>query len=346
MEAQFADERKPVPVITDISQRAIRERNPEDPLILASENGTLDYDSTDYGQPRKSHKKKDRYGNYASAIRKADPQSELVKRKQKYAAALEGARVEDDDLDEFYKGTGINLCEPDIMSTVPVDRIKKQYLSSAKEEGKVVPRTEEAPAPHHIEPQWPPREDMLDGPIKPRVIQISSEGEKHKRDGVDGGHIKPVNTMKDKWQNLPQKYKNKPMGVNKPTIDIVGDRQWITHFRPVIDEGKAPEEPEWLKTVRNRRWLSTVRARFPEDEQERIAFERRSTTPRKFKKPNPHTVMRSSSDLDDEFEEVMRRRRKRSDSADESSYLTKSASTFVKSASTFVKSASSFYSDT
>lgn len=339
MEAQYSDERKPVPVITDISQRAIRERNPEDPLILPSENGSLDYDSTDRGQPRQARKKKDRYGNYASAIRKADPQSELEKRKQKYAAALDGTRIEqEDDLDEFYKGTGINPCEPDIMSTVPVDRIKKQYLSSAKEEGKVVPRTEEAPTPHHIEPEWPPREDMMDGPIKPKVIHISAEGEKHKRDGVDAGHIKPVNKMKDQWQNLPEKYRNKPLGVNKPTIDIVGDRKWITHFRPVIDEGKADEEPQWLKTVRHRRWLTTVRARFPEDEQERISFERRSTTPRKFKKPNPHTVMRPSFDADQEFEEVMRRRRKRSDSAEESSYLSKSASSFVKSAS-------SFYSD-
>lgn len=335
MASTAEDPSKPMPVITDISQRAIRERNPDDPNDPENlEQQQTYYDESDAGRPRRKGKK-GRYGSYASAIRGTDGgQSDLMRRKEKYAAALEGARIDDDDLDEFYKDTGINPDEPDIMSTMPLGKIKEQYLSTAKDEGKVVPPTEEQPEPHQLRPAWPPR-DESDGAVQPRVIDIAEGDDKPKRDGVDAGHVESVNILKERWSNLPEKYRNKPLGVNKPVVPIQTDNRWIKHFKPVIDEGEAPNDPEWLKMVRHRRWMSTVKARFPEDEKERIAFEKRSTTPRKLKKPNPYTVMRSTVDIDSEFDDVMRRRRKHSERFEEGSYLTRSQTSFVKSASSF-----------
>lgn len=332
-----------MPVITDVSQRAVRERNPDDPNDpenIDQQNGF--YDESDAGKTRRrgSSGRKGGYGNYASALRKSDTQSDLMRRKEKYAAALEGARVDEDDLNDFYQDTGINPDEPDIMSTVPLGKIKEQYLSTAKEEGKVVPPSEERPVPHQLNPpSWPPKGDSL---IKPKVIDITECADKPQRDGVDGGNAESVNILKERWQNLPEKYRDKPLGVNKPNVGIKADNKWIRHFRPVIDEGESPEDPEWLKMVRHRRWMSTVKARFPEDEKEKVSFEKRSTTPRKIKKPNPYTVMRSTCDIDSEFDDVMRRRRKHSDNYEEGSYLTRSQSTFVKSASSFRSDATDF----
>lgn len=337
MESSTDDTVKPMPVITDISRRAVRERNPDDPNDpenLEQQGGS--YDEYDAGKPRRRGKK-GRYGSYASAIRGTDGgHSDLMKRKEKYAAALEGARVDDDDdLDEFYKDTGINPDEPDIMSTVPLGKIKEQYLTTAKDEGKVVPHSEERPTPHILRPAWPPRDESDGHAAKPKVIDISEGDHVAKRDGVDAGHVEAVDILKERWQNLPEKYRNKPLGVNKPVVGIQVDSKWIKQFRPVIDEGEAPEDPEWLKMVRHRRWMSTVKARFPEDEKERLSFEKRSTTPRKIKKGNPYTVMRSTVDIDSEFDDVMRRRRKHSDNFEEGAYLTRSQSSFVKSASSF-----------
>lgn len=342
MASSVEDPEKPMPVITDISQRAIRERNPDDPNDPENlEQQQNYYDESDSGRPRRKGKK-GRYGSYASAIRATDgAQSDLMRRKEKYAAALEGARIDDDDLDEFYKDTGINPDEPDIMSTMPLGKIKQQYLSTAKEEGKVVPPTEERPEPHQLRPAWPPM-DESDGAVQPKVIDIAETDDKPKRDGVDAGHVESVNILKERWNNIPEKYRNKPLGVNKPVVGITTDNKWIKHYKPVIDEGEAPDDPEWLKMVRHRRWMSTVKARFPEDEKERVAFEKRSTTPRKLKKPNPYTVMRSTVDIDSEFDDVMRRRRKHSDNYEEGAYLTKSQTSFVKSASSFRSEATDF----
>merc|ERR1719378_318612 len=47
---------------------------------------------------------------------------------------------------------------------------------------------------------------------------------------------------------------------------------------------EAPDEPDWMKLIRNRRWQSTVKARFPCKTSDRTEFERRSTTPKNWKK--------------------------------------------------------------
>ncbi|XP_048582562.1 supervillin isoform X2 [Nematostella vectensis] len=333
---------KPVPVITDIEKRAIRERRPSDPIVVPDEHGTPIYGKESSQKAREEERKKAGYGKYASGLRRGDAHSEIQKRKEKYAAALEGVKFDQDELDAI--DVGDNLGEPDIKFTAPVNRIKQQYLSSASEEGKVVLPTEERPTPHSLQPQWPPPRDEAGGELKPQVVVFEGKEEVPRRDGVDAGHVEPVNKLKSHWANLPEKYRDKPIGVNKPHVNIVGDKKWITHFKPTIDEGEAPQEPQWLANLRHRRWMSTVKARFPEDEQERIAFEQRSTTPRKLKKQNPYSVMRSKSDLgaDSDFEFAMRRQRKRADSIEEGGqYITKSSSSFMKSASSFRSEADS-----
>lgn len=336
----YEDSTKPMPVITDVSQRAVRERNPDDP------NYPENIDTQDEARKptRKASKtKRGQYGNYASALRKTDPQSDLRRRKEQYAAALEGARIDEDDINDFYPTTGINPDEPDIMSTVPLGRIKEQYLSTAKEEGRVVEPSEDRPTPQQLgQASWPPK---CDSSVTPKVIDITECADKPQRDGVDGGNTEAVDILKKRWQNIPEQYRDKPLGVKKPNVGIKADNKWITHFKPEIDEGQSPEDPEWLKTVRHRRWMSTVKARFPEDEKQKISFEKRSTTPRKIKKPNPYTVMRSTSDFDTEFDDVMRRRRKHSDNYEEGSYLTRSQSSFVKSASSFRSDGTADYTD-
>ena len=315
---------KSAAVITDFSKREIRERRPSDPEILSGGSESVDDTDKENEQinAQKSGGKKSGYGSYASALRKGSQGADVDKRKERYAAAIEGYNVRDDDDDDImdYSSRDPTDQQPDIKSTAPVKRIKEDYLTSASGAGRKIEHSEEQPTPHHLERQWPPPpsenddDDEKDGEPRQGVVKTFEEPEAVEEDrGVDVGHVDSVKSLKEQWQ---VKEPSKPLGVNKPYVPLKKDDLWITHFRPVIDEGEAPKEPQWLQTVRQRRWRSTVAARFPQDEQEKAVFENRSTTPRKFKKPNPYSLMRSKSDLDDEFEIAMRRRRRKTDDED------------------------------
>lgn len=322
---------KSAAMITDFSKREIRERRPSDPEIVSGDSESVD-DTDKENEERNAQKgsspvsKKSGYGSYASALRRGSQGSEVDKRKERYAAAVEGYNINDDDDDMELDSSPRNPMDqqPDIMSTAPVGRIKQDYLSSASGAGREIRHSEEQPTPHHLAKQWPPppssEDDNADDDenVESRkgVVKTFEESELPEEDkGVDQGHVDSVQSLKDQWQ---RKEPSKQLGVNKPFVPMKNDNIWITHFRPVIDEGEVPKEPQWLKMVRARRWKSTVSARFPQDEQEKQVFEHRSTTPRKFKKPNPYSLMRSKSDLDDEFEVAMRRRRRRTDDEEDS----------------------------
>lgn len=317
---------KSAAVITDFSKREIRERRPSDPEILSGDSESVDDTDKENEQrnaQREGERKKSGYGSYASAIRRGSQGTDIDKRKERYAAATEGYNINVDDDDD-----GIDLSphdpsreqQPEVMSTSPVRRIKEDYLTSASGAGREVPHSEEQPTPHHLNKQWPPppseddEEEEREEERRKGVVKTFEEPEPSERDrGVDEGHVDSVSSLKEQWQ---WKEQSKPLGVNKPYVPMKRDDVWITHFRPVIDEGETPKEPAWLQMVRQRRWKSTVSARFPQTEEEKQVFEHRSTTPRKFKKPNPYSLMRSKSDLDDEFEIAMRRRRRKTDDED------------------------------
>ena len=312
---------KSATVITDFSKREIRERRPSDPDVVSGDSESVDdADKENEHLNAQQGRKKSGYGAYASALRRDSHGGEVDKRKERYAAAIEGYHIDDDDDDDIdvEPTHDPNAQQPEVMSTAPVRSLKESYLTSASGTGKVVPHSEEQPTPHHLSKQWPPpptsEDDDTGSQEEPRkgVVKTFEEVEEEDR-GVDEGHVESVKSLKQQWQ---RKEPPKQAGVNKPYIPMRNDNEWITQFRPVIDEGETPKEPQWLQMVRQRRWKSTVAARFPQDEQEKEVFEKRSTTPRKFKKPNPYTLMRSKSDLDDEFEMAMRRRRRRTDDED------------------------------
>ena len=312
---------KTAAVVTDFSKREIRERRPSDPEIVSGDSESVDEaDKENEQRNAQQGRKKSGYGAYASALRR-DSHSDVDKRKERYAAAVEGYHIDNDDDDLDSESSHDPMAQqPDVKYTAPVRKIKESYLTSASGEGRVVTHSEEQPTPHHLTKQWPPPpssgDEDLDANDEPRkgVVKTFEEVDAPEEDrGVDDAPVESVQSLKGKWQHKEQP---KQMGVNKPYIPIKKDGEWITHFRPVIDEGEAPKEPQWLQMVRQRRWRSTVAARFPQDEQEKEVFEKRSTTPRKFKKPNPYSLMRSKSDLDDEFEMAMRRRRRKTDDED------------------------------
>lgn len=324
---ELAEQSKDVPksatVITDFSKREIRERRPSDPEILSADSEGIDTDKENeqHNAQQGIEKKKSGYGSYASALRRGSQGSEVDKRKERYAAAIEGYNIDNDDDEVELSPRDPMDQQPEVMSTSPVRRIKEDYLTSASGKGREIPHSEEQPTPRHLAKQWPPPpseneddDDEQNGEHQKGVVKTFEEPEPLGEDkGVDEGHVDSVKSLKEQWT---RKEPSKPLGVNKPYVPVKRDDMWITHFRPVIDEGEAPKEPKWLQMVRQRRWRSTISARFPQDEQEKQVFEHRSTTPRKFKKPNPYSLMRSKSDLDDEFEVAMRRRRRRTDDED------------------------------
>lgn len=320
------EDAKSAAVITDFSKREIRERRPSDPEILSGDSESVD-DTDKENEQRNAQKggegKKSGYGSYASAIRRGSQGTDVDKRKERYAAAIEGYNVvvDDDDDMELPPHDPTREQQPEVFSTSPVRRIKEDYLTSASGAGREIPHSEEQPAPRHLAKQWPPPpssgdddDDERNGEQRKGVVKTFEEPEIPEEDrGVDEGHVESVSSLKEQWQ---RKEPTKQPGVNKPYVPMKRDNVWITHFRPVIDEGETPKEPAWLQMVRQRRWKSTVSARFPQTEDEKQVFEHRSTTPRKFKKPNPYSLMRSKSDLDDEFEIAMRRRRRKTDDED------------------------------
>ena len=107
------------------------------------------------------------------------------------------------------------------------------------------------------------------------------EPEEEKRLEIDEGHTAPVHQLRKNWQGR----KAAPaLGVQRPSAAIKGEADWIKHVKPQVEYEEPPKEPPWLQLVRNRRWNSTVKARFPCKTDDIVEFERRSTTPKNWKR--------------------------------------------------------------
>ena len=98
---------------------------------------------------------------------------------------------------------------------------------------------------------------------------------------IDEGHTAPVKQLRKNWQGQRAA---PSLGVQRPAATIKEEKAWIKHVKPQVEYEEPPKEPSWLQLVRNRRWNSTVRARFPCKTDDIVEFERRSTTPKNWKK--------------------------------------------------------------
>ncbi|XP_028410826.1 nexilin-like [Dendronephthya gigantea] len=106
-------------------------------------------------------------------------------------------------------------------------------------------------------------------------------------------------------------------GVNKPKSQLKKSDSWIRE-RPELPEEPTLKEPPWLDLVRKRRWRSTVKARFPQTERERIQFERRLDTSKKGLKFNPRGEPTgiTGPEMDDELSLYLIQQRRRIESDD------------------------------
>ena len=115
---------------------------------------------------------------------------------------------------------------------------------------------------------------------KEKRLEIE-KAESEKRAETVEENLKPVSILKDTFTTKPEKV---APGVVKPTANVAKDVEWIKHEKAGTDYAPPPEEPKWMNLIRNRRWKSTVKARFPCQQQDLWEFERRSTTPKNWKK--------------------------------------------------------------
>lgn len=171
---------------------------------------------------------------------------------------------------------------------------------------KVPPKTTQKPV--HIKPSsvapallhkkekvWPPPSPKTydafavegHGRMNPYTRQLipdedeKPQEEEDKRCEIDEGHTAPVKQLRRSWQG---KKAAPSLGVQRPSAAIKGEKDWIKHEKPKVEYEEPPKEPDWLQLVRNRRWNSTVRARFPCKTDDIVEFERRSTTPKNWKR--------------------------------------------------------------
>jgi len=70
----------------------------------------------------------------------------------------------------------------------------------------------------------------------------------------------------------------------RPEANLAEERSWIKHEKKPMVFDTPPDEPDWMRLIRNRRWNSTVKARFPCKASDKSEFERRSTTPKNWKR--------------------------------------------------------------
>jgi len=119
------------------------------------------------------------------------------------------------------------------------------------------------------------------GEVIPYKVDETPPPEEDKRLEIDDGHVRPVNELKKTWQGGKQAPR---LGVQKPQAVVQGNKSWIKHEKPPVEYEEPPKDPDWLNLVRNRRWKSTVKARFPCQNKDIVDFERRSTTPKNWKR--------------------------------------------------------------
>lgn len=155
--------------------------------------------------------------------------------------------------------------------------------------------------PKSKEKSWPPREEPRDigayvaesygqtDPYSNRLIKDIQKSkreeeerkEAEKRAEIVADNIKPVSTLRSTFTHKPAKPRP---GMQRPEANVAEERSWIKHEKKPMAFDTPPDEPDWMKLIRNRRWNSTVKARFPCKAADRTEFERRSTTPKNWKR--------------------------------------------------------------
>lgn len=151
------------------------------------------------------------------------------------------------------------------------------------------------------EKQWPPKEPPKDigayvvesyGRTDPYTKQLIKDVQRSKREEEErkqaekrseivSENTQPVKTLRDTFST---RHNKASLGTLRPQTELYEERSWIRHEKKPVVYDEAPDEPDWMKLIRNRRWKSTVKARFPCKETDRTDFERRSTTPKNWKK--------------------------------------------------------------
>jgi len=151
------------------------------------------------------------------------------------------------------------------------------------------------------EKSWPPREEPKDigayvaesygqtDPYSNRLIKDIQKSKREeeekkladKRAEVVQENIKPMSTLRSTFTHKPAKPRP---GMLRPEANYAEERSWVRHEKKHIDFDTPPDEPDWMKLIRNRRWNSTVKARFPCKDADKSDFERRSTTPKNWKR--------------------------------------------------------------
>lgn len=175
-----------------------------------------------------------------------------------------------------------------------------------------------------------PRGEVPDGPPSDEIQpedewsklspQRTTEREPEDLSETDGGSESAESgnrsrRISDEWKSASKP--SKARGVNKPKSKLKKSDSWIRE-RPELPEEPVLKEPEWLDLVRKRRWRSTVKARFPQSERERIQFERRLDTSKKGLKFNPRGEPTgiTGPDMDDELSLYLLQQRRRIQSDD------------------------------
>ena len=182
---------------------------------------------------------------------------------------------------------------------------KKQPPPPVRNKPLPTSRTWEDPKEHqrqkNKEKTWPPKEPPRDtgayvvesyGQTDPYSKKLIKDIQKQKREEQEmkeaqkraeiiKENTKPVSHLKSTFDSKPVRPK---LGMQRPEPHINEERSWIKHEKKAVEFDKPPDEPDWMKLIRNRRWKSTVKARFPCQEKDRTEFERRSTTPKNWKR--------------------------------------------------------------
>ena len=182
---------------------------------------------------------------------------------------------------------------------------KKQPPPPVRSKPLPISRTWEDPKEHqrqkNKEKAWPPKEPPRDtgayvvesyGQTDPYSKKLIKDIQKQKREEQEikesqkraeiiKENTKPVSHLKSTFDSKPARPK---LGMQRPEPHINEERSWIKHEKKAVEFDKPPDEPDWMKLIRNRRWKSTVKARFPCQEKDRTEFERRSTTPKNWKR--------------------------------------------------------------
>jgi len=155
--------------------------------------------------------------------------------------------------------------------------------------------------PKQREASWPPKGEPRDigayvvesyGQTDPYSNKLIKDIQKAKREEEEkraaekraeivDENIKPVSSLRSTFAHKP--VKPRP-GMVRPEANVNDERSWIRHEKKPMNFDTAPDEPDWMKLIRNRRWQSTVKARFPCKTSDKTEFERRSTTPKNWKK--------------------------------------------------------------